>query len=391
MQAIREGTFVCFLAAFLAWPSISLSAQEVRGVTIRINNTATIASHQQIVSIPWKDLQKAYPAISPDSIKITKSAANKELPFQLEFRGETSVQNLLFQIDVAAQSFALVHVAKGLPSSITSKTFCRYVPERKDDFAWENDKIAFRVYGKALEGTKENANGIDVWVKRTDRLVLNDRYKLGDYHIDHGDGLDYYHVGPSLGAGNIAPFVNDSIWYPNNYRQWKVLDNGPLRSTFQLSYEAWSVAGKMATMTKTISLDAGMQLSRIELKASFDHASSMPWVVGIIRRKEPGTILLDQANSTMGYWEPVHPQNGITGVGSIFPNMKTEMKLTDTHLLAVVDIKPNSPFVYYAGAAWDKAGDVTTATAWFNHLQHLQVQWAQPLTIELLPLYSKPL
>ena len=391
MRAIRKGTFVCFLVACLAWPSLSLSAQEVRGVTIRINNTATIASHQQIVRIPWKDLQKAYPAISPDSIKITTSAANKELPFQLEFRGETSVQNLLIQLDVDPGSFALLRLVKGQPSSFTSKTFCRYVPERKDDFAWENDKIAFRVYGKALEGTKENANGIDVWVKRTDRLVLNDRYKLGDYHIDHGDGLDYYHVGPSLGAGNIAPFVNDSIWYPNNYRQWKVLDNGPLRSTFQLSYEAWNVAGKMATMTKTISLDAGMQLSRIELTASFEHASSMPWVVGIIRRKEPGTILLDQANNTMGYWEPAHPQNGITGVGCIFPTTKTEMKLTDTHLLAVVDIKPNSPFVYYAGAAWNKAGDVTTATAWFNHLQHLQVQWAQPLTIDLLPLYSKPL
>ena len=29
-----------------------------------------------------------------------------------------------------------------------------YVPERKDDFAWENDKIAFRAYGKALRKTK---------------------------------------------------------------------------------------------------------------------------------------------------------------------------------------------------------------------------------------------
>src|SRR5699024_9190524 len=124
------------------------------------------------------------------------------------------------------------------------KTYCRYVPERKDDFAWENDRIAFRAYGKALEGTNEDAHGFDVWVKRTDQPVLNRRYKGNDYHNDHGDGLDYYHVGLTLGAGNIAPYTNDSIRYPGNYRKWKVLDNGPIRSTFQLFYDSWKVEGK---------------------------------------------------------------------------------------------------------------------------------------------------
>ncbi|MNT75427.1 hypothetical protein D3C72_2143220 [compost metagenome] len=67
-----------------------------------------------------------------------------------------------------------------------------------------------------MENTKENAYGFDVWVKRTDRLIINERYKRNEYHIDHGDGMDYYHVGFSLGAGNMAPYVNDTIRYSAN-------------------------------------------------------------------------------------------------------------------------------------------------------------------------------
>lgn len=35
-------------------------------------------------------------------------------------------------------------------SAETSSAFCRQVPERMDDFAWENDRGAFRMYGPAL-------------------------------------------------------------------------------------------------------------------------------------------------------------------------------------------------------------------------------------------------
>ena len=29
-------------------------------------------------------------------------------------------------------------------------TYARFVPEREDDFAWENDLVAFRAYGPAM-------------------------------------------------------------------------------------------------------------------------------------------------------------------------------------------------------------------------------------------------
>ena len=231
----------------IIWFSFSVLpafAQSNNQVTVKVSNSLPVAYKQFVISIPWKDVVDVWPQIDTSFFKVIDSSTKKEVPCQLEYCGKSGIQNILVQADIPANNTATFYLQFGARTIVASKTFCRYVPERKDDFAWENDKIAFRIYGKSLEGTKENANGIDVWVKSTDRLVINERYQRGDYHIDHGDGMDYYHVGQSLGAGNIAPYLYDSIWYPANYRKWKVLDNGPLRSTFQLDYDEWSVAGK---------------------------------------------------------------------------------------------------------------------------------------------------
>src|SRR5690606_36482298 len=130
----------------------------------------------------------------------------------------------------------------------------RYVPERMDDFAWENDRIAFRVYGPALEGTPGDADGMDVWVKRTDSLIIDTWYASGDYHRDHGQGLDYYSVGHTLGAGDAAPVIDDSVIFPRHYSRYEILDNGPLRTTFVLYYAPWQVQHRMVRASKTIQL-----------------------------------------------------------------------------------------------------------------------------------------
>ncbi len=188
-----------------------LSSAAYCQVLIEISNPLKI-DREEVIAIPWKDVLSVYPNIDTANFIITNSKTKQQSPYQLEYRGMQEIQNLLVEITVGANSKLKLQLQKGKPATFIAKTYCRFVPERKDDFAWENDKIAFRMYGKALEGTKENAYGTDVWVKRTDKLIINERYNRGEYHIDHGDGLDYYHVGFSLGAGNIAPYKNDTIW-----------------------------------------------------------------------------------------------------------------------------------------------------------------------------------
>ena len=165
-------------------------------------------------------------------------------------------------------------------------------------------------------------------------MVINERYARGKYHEDHGDGMDYYHVGYTLGAGNCAPFVKDSIWYSKNYSRYEILDNGPLRTTFRLYFDAWKVDGHMVNATKTISLDAGSQLNKIEVSYNSETIKNLPIVIGVIKRDEVGVELFDTKNGILGYWEPTFDKYGTTGVGVVIPLQVDDMKLRKDQYLA---------------------------------------------------------
>lgn len=372
--------FLLLCLLFSTLPEL-VSAQS-GSVTISISNPISENRKEELVAIPWSDILAKFPGIDTANFKIVNLLTKKELPWQLECKGEKKIQSLLIQLDVAANSTIKLEIRKGKPAPITSKTYGRYVPERKDDFAWENDKIAHRMYGKALEASpSEMAYGMDVWVKRTAKLVLNARYKRGNYHHDIGDGMDYYHVGFTLGSGDITPYVNDSVYYPKNYRRWKVLDNGPLRTTFILDYDEWSVNGQKVKVAKRISIDAGSQLSRVEATFSSDQKRAFPVVIGIAKRENPGVMLLDEQQGFMGYWEPQFGEDGTTGVGSILLTQATKIKITNGQLLMQTVANNNLPVVYYTGAAWNKANKITSSKAWFDYLQSFKNRLLNPVKI----------
>lgn len=365
------------------WQSaLSASSTEERPapVSVTISNPSAIARNEEIVEIPYDRIQSSVNG----PFKIVNKQTGKEIPYQLVYQGSPKPQLLLVQISVPARGKIVLTIAAGKPAQVSPRTYARFVSERKDDFAWENDRIAFRMYGAALENfPAENAHGIDVWAKRTTDLVINDWYKKNDYHHDNGQGLDYYSVGLTLGAGDIAPYFNDTIWYPRHYRTWKVLDSGPLRSTFQLGYEAWKAGNTTVSVVKTISLDAGSQLNKMSVQFTVQHGDSLPVTTGIVRRAAPGTILLDEKAGVAGYWEPEHGPDGVTALGLILPVQQGRMKLTDQHLLATAKASSNSPFVYYFGAAWNKAGRFATAEQWFDYLHTFAERLAAPLEINI--------
>lgn len=226
------------------------------------------------------------------------------------------------------------------------------------------------------------AYGTDVWVKNTTRLVIDERYKRGRYHENLGDGMDYYHVGLTLGAGNVAPLLRDSICYDGTYSRWKVLDNGPLRTTFQLFYDAWQVGGMKLTAVKTISLDAGSHFNRVEVTYDGVTVDTLPLAVGIIRRPGQGAMWLDEQSGIMAYWEPTHGADGTTGVGVFIPSPVNRIVMNEQQFLAKTAIAKGKPFVYYNGSCWDKAGVITKSDLWFEQLYQLKLSIDQPLVIK---------
>ncbi|UWY26981.1 DUF4861 domain-containing protein [Flavobacterium sp. TR2] len=372
--------FSHFILMVCALPSAIIAQNKA---TITIANNSVLDRKETVTAIKWKSLLVSYPQIDTANFVVINSKTKKQIPFQLEHKGQAAIQNLLVQVDIKAKSSLQLFIQKGKPEKFTAKTFARFVPERLDDFAWENDKIAFRAYGKALEKTEGDAYGFDVWVKNTSSLVLNDRYKRNDYHIDHGDGLDYYHVGYTLGAGNMAPFVKDTIRYSGNYHRWKILDNGPLRTTFQLIYDSWNAGGIKVQAIKTISIDAGSQLNRIENLYTFNDNKPLSVVVGIIRREKAGAILLNEQQGIMGYWEPTFEKDGTTAVGSILTTPADAMWANKEQLLSKTSVKNNESIVYYTGAAWDKAGKITSSQQWFDYLNHFNEELKNPLAVSV--------
>ena len=373
-------------------------------ITIRVQNDTSLDRENEIIEIPWSDIQAKLALTDTDAV-IVKNAAGIQVAYQLIFAGNAVPQQLIFPVNVKAGTWAEYSITKGQPESFTTKAYGRYVPERRDDFAWENDKIAFRMYGPALLPIDGPSNGIDVWVKKTENLIIDKWYKddlagIASYHIDHGEGVDCYKVGRSLGAGGMAPFVNDSLWLGQNYLTQRVLDNGPLRISFELTYPALTVARDTAIIeTKLISLDAGSHFSKIV--GSYENISAtMPVAAGIILKQADGrpvntleeadsnfTPVLDIQRGFITYAEkgdrarPEH-DNGIVHTAVVFPKTLKDAKLAQRHVLAITDYQPGENLIYYTGGGWSKAG-FPTEQAWVNYISEFAEKLRNPLKVTI--------
>ncbi|MCW8311008.1 DUF4861 family protein [Sphingobacterium thalpophilum] len=351
--------------------------------TITVSNPSSF-TRTELISIPYATFERHF-ALKENSFSIVDSENKKELAYQLEKLGQQTAQNVLVQVSLAPKSSLTFAVTGNAPTAVSSKTYARYVPERKDDFAWENDIAAFRAYGKALEGSSEDAQGFDFWAKRTNDLIIDEWYKTGDYHADHGKGLDYYSVGQTLGVGDATPFIDGQVVYHKHYRQYKVLDNGPLRSTFKLIYEPENVKDQNLQVEKTVSLDAGSQLNRISYAIKNSTASSTSVAIGLAKRKEEKPQFLNDAKSgILAYWEPAEGDK-ITGTAVIVPKASYVFKDSPTQFLLTTTVENNNPLVYFAGAAFNKAGKINNFEQWQSYLRQFRDHLNQPLIIK----YSK--
>ena len=138
---------------------------------------------------------------------VVKDAAGAVLPYQVtNFKPEEHHDyylDLLFQHDFAAGEKTAVFTIEPSEQPVPpfpAKVFARYVPERFDDFAWENDRLAHRIYGPGLDSPAAGrdrmiSSGVDVWCKRVRYPIVDRWYVKGHYHDDTGEGLDMYDTG----------------------------------------------------------------------------------------------------------------------------------------------------------------------------------------------------
>ena len=354
---------------------------------IVVHNSLPIDRLTEMVELPWA--QFATLKFDAKKIIVVDAQTNEEIPSQIIYNGTKTPGSIIFQSGVTAGSSGYFYFKKQAAKDYTIKTFGRFVPERFDDFAWENDKIAFRMYGPALQKTGEISSGIDVWAKRTNDLIINKWYKTEDYHKDHGEGLDFYGVGKTLGAGGMAPFINGKLYPSDNYVTYKVLDNGPLRTTFQLTYKPWPAGKVMVGETKVISLDAGSFLNKIQEKYTFAQPT-LSVAAGIAKITGDGQYWDNQKEGLAVYSQPEQAPGAIS-VGVILPQAAIAKEVPVSNpspsyinvgeYLLITTIKNKQPFTYYQGASWNKEGSFKTFQQWKQYIQNRKEAITHPLTV----------
>ncbi len=345
---------------------------------------------QQTVEISLADIKAKLPKATAENVAVMESDAARWITSQLvDENGDGQPDKLIFQTDFLPKQKKTFTVFVGVDRSKlpepTLKTFARYVPERLDDFAWENDRIAHRMYGPALQkqdGDK-TGSGIDVWCKHVREPIINTMYARGDYHNDDGSSADNYRAGPNRGCGGSAPWADEKFQPSRCYKTWKLVASGPIRAIFELSYDPWTVKGRQISEVKRISLDLGSNLTRFECR--YD-AGDQPLAVaaGLVIHSDESVIAHE--DNWIGMWEKFTEGDGpgFIPVGLVWPaSSGGQYKKADGHALATFELKPHEPFVYYAGAGWSKGLDFKDKESWNAYLKDFAAKLKSPLKVEV--------
>lgn len=385
--------WLLLLAAILLLNASGSSRAHTQQMVLKVSNPTPIA-RREVIAVPLKDILRKLPGSDPHQIRVETLSGNEELPTQAisSAAGEPPDQLLVLVSIGAKQTIRFRFSRVESPIAHAPLVYGRAVPERKDDFAWENDKVAYRVYGPALQATGEISSGIDVWSKRVSDLIVNDWYakdaegqrtknRALTYHKDTGQGLDSYDVGLTRGCGGTAIQSGGKFFVSKNYTQAKILANGPIRVQFRLRYAAWPASDMQVSEEKLITLDAASHMNRIESTFSFEGAPSVEAGVGLATHVHADTAA-SPAEGILSVWEPLtDPSAGMDGTGIVLPaGVAAAATQADGNVYFVLNAKPKVPIVYYAGAGWSK-GDVNDQLAWQKYLKEFSLSLQHPLQI----------
>ena len=371
---------------------------------------------------------------------IVKNKRGQQIGSQITHDGK-----LLIDASVRPHGSATYYISVGKPYQQKVWTTGALYKIRKDDIAWENDRCAYRIYGPALQRSGERSFGTDIWVKNTPDTVVYDRYMkdmngniLGDkidkqardeerklknltgakleaqkakvnalkaqsrevdittsFHLDHGNGLDPYRVGATVGIGAPSLMIGKNQILPYCYKDYKILDNGPLRFTVELTYNP-STVGDMQNVVehRIISLDKGSNFNKMTvwyegLTHPTDFATGFP-----IHEEDTETKTF--AKDYVSYADPtdnIEVNNSQVYVGVLFPYGidNTYYQLFDKkhdgatgHALGLKrGLKNSERYSYYFGAAWSKY-DVRSYGEWQLRIKDFLEALKTPLDVKLL-------
>jgi pectinesterase len=360
---------------------------------LSVVNDLPEARVDEVLDLPLLEVLNHAPGALAETLGVRDETTGDYLPTQIiDEPASGRDKRLLILLDIGpSQSHTLnfFQAYDGMPAP-TARVYGRFVPERKDDFAWENEKIAFRMYGPKLQQLGEiGGSGVDVWSKHVNKLIINDWYKLEAeaartgkeaVHTDRGQGIDCYVTKDTRGCGGVGIWTGDKLANSGNFSKWKVLANGPIRGIYELEYAPWDGGGVQVSETKRITLDAGTHFNHLQSTFHFQGKDSLT-IAGGIQLHPGGNLKVQIEKGTAAQWEPADMKLGMMGTAIVLPAdvHASLQQLSDHALFLFPNVKSDQPISFFAGAGWSQSPDVPDQATWNAMVDDLSAKLRSPL------------
>lgn len=257
-----------------------------------------------------------------------------------------------------------------------------FAPYRYGDILWENDRTAHRIYGRPLEKQEPpSSSGIDAWGKNVRWPFMDRQLRAGDQHAYHGEGIDFYNVNTTRGAGGLGVWYDNKLWVSRNYVRYRIANQGPAIASFSVDYAPWPVGVvRKVWETRSFTLPAGTNFTRMVSTIASDKSGEV--IVGIGIAKHPtdanrnGDLTVDRAAGRFTWWGPADPAKGRMGVAVLVdPAAIVDVTADADNYLILLRAAAGEPFVYYTGAAWDRGLDIHSQQDWLTAVRAAKVDF----------------
>ncbi len=270
-----------------------------------------------------------------------------------------------------------VPIAKSMGCYVTDfqkpmkpQAFVRYMPEANENICWENDRVAFRVYGPPVKNRV--SSGIDIWTKSVDYPIISKWYDQNNqgksYHENHGEGLDFYHVAYGRGLGGTAIWRNGKPYISAPYSTQKIIKNTEEEVAFELNFDAWDADGVKVSEKKIISLKMGTNFCKVISTFTTDSKEPLTVALGISYTDKP-EVVKDANKGILTLWESFEPKNDELGTTVVVnPKRIKEFSEFEKEKYVLLIAKSGKPITYYVGTGWSKAPQFKTKQDWLEYV-----------------------
>jgi rhamnogalacturonyl hydrolase YesR len=343
------------------------------------------------VEVPWRAL-----GLPERDLVVFDVRDGASLPYQLwDDDGDGAPDKLIFSSTFVAgvsREFRVFNDSSLKRPDLSAACYGRHAPDRLDDYLWENDKAAWRIYGPAVsqpppKGEGLVSSGVDVWSKKVGRPVIDKWLKIGKYHKDVGEGMDAYKVGTSCGAGGFAVWSGGRAFSAGNWRTQRRIATGPVRAAFEVTYAPFDCGGGVKVEERlVVSVDRGRRFSKMSATFRITGAKEVrggPGVNASAKKDHAGELTARPDAGWIANFEP-KMKDGTSILTAIFTPGPAELQTTgEGDVLLVRTVSDGKPFVWWIGQGWTGRGEVLDPRQWAECVARERDVAFNPISVEL--------